>query len=62
MFGSPKVKKKYERPSPSGRVVYSAMLAACGTDGHGFEPRPEPPPMLVDTSVSTWIKKAQLPC
>ena len=27
------------------------------TDGHGFEPRPKPPPMLVDMSASTWIKK-----
>ena len=26
-------------PSLSGRVVYSAVLAAYGTDGHGFEPR-----------------------
>ena len=23
----------------SGRVVYSAILAACGTDGHGYEPQ-----------------------
>ena len=26
-------------PSRSGRVVYSAMLAACGTDGQGFKPQ-----------------------
>ena len=26
-------------PSRSGRVVYSAVLAACGMDGHGFEPQ-----------------------
>ena len=26
------------QPSWSGRVVYRAMLAACGTDGHGFKP------------------------
>ena len=32
------------------------------TDGRGFKCRPEPPSMLVDTFVSTWIKKAWLPC
>ena len=26
-------------PSRSGRVVYSAVLATCGTNGRGFEPR-----------------------
>ena len=25
--------------SQSGRVIYSAILAACSTDGHGFEPQ-----------------------
>ena len=32
------------------------------TDDRWFEPWPKPPPMLVDTSTSTWIKKAWLPC
>ena len=27
------------------------------TNGRGFEPWPKPPPMLVDTYASTWIKK-----
>ena len=26
------------KPSQSGQVVYSAMLAACSMDGYGFEP------------------------
>ena len=26
-------------PSWSDRVIYSAVLAACSTDGHGFKPR-----------------------
>ena len=26
------------KPSQSGQVVYSAMLAACSMDGPGFEP------------------------
>ena len=26
-------------PSRSGRVVYSALLAACSTDGHSFKPQ-----------------------
>ena len=37
---------------PSGR-----QYCACCTDGHGFKPWPEPPPMLVNTSASMWIKK-----
>ena len=37
-------------PSRSGRVVYNALLAACGTDGRGFKPWPEPSSMLVDMS------------
>ena len=44
-------------PSRSGRVVYSAVLAARTVVGSS----PEPPPMLTDTS-ATWIKKARLPC
>ena len=27
-------------------MVHSAALAACGTDGRGLKPWPEPPPML----------------
>ena len=46
----------------TGPVVYSAMLAVCSMDGHGFEPWPKPLPMLADTSVRTWIEKAWLPC
>ena len=46
----------------SDQMVYSAVLAACGMGGNKFEPQPESPPMLVDTSISMWIEKAQLPC
>ena len=42
----------------SGQVVYSTMPAALTV----MHLSPEPPPMLVDMSASTWIKKAQLPC
>ena len=42
-------------------MVYSAVLAVCGTDGHGFKPWPEPPLMFADMSVGKWIEKAQLP-
>ena len=53
-------KKKGNRPSWSGRVVYSTVLAVCGKDSHGL--CSEPPPMLVDMSAGVWIKKAWLPC
>ena len=35
------IQRKYLQslPSRSGRVVHSAVLAACGTEGHGFEAR-----------------------
>ena len=52
----------HNQPSRSGWVVYSAVLTVCGMDGCWFEPQPEPLPMLVDTSVSMWIKKVWLPC
>ena len=41
----------------SGRVVYSAVLAACRMDGRGFEP-----PMPVVLSAGISIKKAWLLC
>ena len=42
---------------PSGIQCY-----AHHTDGHGFEPWPEPLTMFADMCVSMWIKKAWLPC
>ena len=47
-----------EWPTQSGRVAYSAMLAARTVMGSS----PKPAPMLADTSAGMWIKKAQLPC
>ena len=35
------------------RAVYSSVFAGCRTDGSS----PESPPMLADTSVSTWSKR-----
>ena len=37
-------------------MVYSVVLAGVVCLS------PKPPPMLVDMSAGTWIKKAQLPC
>ena len=39
-------------------MVYSAVLTARTVVGSS----PKPPPMLVNTSASMWIKKALLPC
>ena len=39
-------------------MVYSSELTTQAVIGSN----PKPPPMLVDMSASTWIKKVQLPC
>ena len=46
------------KPSRSSLVDYSAVRAARTVVGSSSEP----PPMPMDTSAGTWIKKAQLPC
>ena len=51
--------KQSRKPSRSGQVVYSAVLRATQMVV-GLSPKP--PPMLMDTSASMWIEKAQLPC
>ena len=38
-------------------MVYSAVLAVCGTDGCVMKPWPEPPPMVVDMSASAASKR-----
>ena len=39
-------------------MVYSTMLAVCGTDGHGF--KSQTTPMLADTSVDQKALAAML--
>ena len=44
--------------SLEGWMAYSAVLVTHKVVGLSLKP----PSMLVDTSTSMWIKKAQLPC
>ena len=43
----------------SSKFIYKSQKKKTHTNS--YEPRPELPPMFADTSVSTWIEKAQLP-